>query len=87
MTVLYRNLSRPRLLAEDVRLRVKDANGDVYEPAPGVGNGGSDLLPGTPISTGTLVKGRLAFEVPREAQDLALIIDLAPETRARVDFR
>jgi hypothetical protein len=82
--VLYRNLARDRLVAEDLQFRLKDGLDNVYDPLPGAGNGGSDLPPGTQIAPGRLVKGQLAFQVPRDGRSLSLIIDLKPETRARV---
>jgi hypothetical protein len=84
VSVLYRNLSRERLLAEDLRFRLKDGANNVFAPVPGAGNGGSDLPAQTPIPIGTLVKGHLAFQVPTPTANLSLIIDPDPQARARV---
>jgi hypothetical protein len=86
VSVLYRNVSRQRLLAEELRFRMKDGANNVFPPVPGKGNGGSNLAPQTPIAVGTLVKAQLAFLVPADAGELSLIIDPGPKTRARVQL-
>jgi len=83
VSVLYRNLTRQRLFTEDLHFRLKSADNVIYKPA-GVGNGGSNLAPATPIFRDTLVKGQLAFLVPAEAGALWLMIDPGPRTRVRV---
>ncbi|MEJ7826133.1 MAG: hypothetical protein WKF48_11925 [Solirubrobacteraceae bacterium] len=82
--VLYRNVSRERLFAEDLRFRLKNANNIVYAPVEGIGNGGSNLKPGTQIFPGTQVKAQLAFSVPADEGALWLILNPGVNTRIRV---
>jgi len=86
VSVIYRNVSRERLLAEDLRFRARSASGSLHEPAAAAGNGGSNLPAGTQIFRGTLVRGELAFKVAAEEEDMTLLIDPSAKTRIRVEL-
>ncbi|MGI8730443.1 MAG: DUF4352 domain-containing protein [Solirubrobacteraceae bacterium] len=84
VSVLYRNIERQRLFAEDLRFRLQGSGEKTYQPSATAGNGGTDLGPGARILTGTLVKGQLAFAVPADEGTSQLLIDPSPQTSIRV---
>ncbi len=86
VSVIYRNLARQRLFAPDLNFRLRAADGSIYDPAPNVGNGGSNLTPETQIFPGTLVHGHLAFAVAADEGALTLLIDPSPNRRIRVEL-
>jgi hypothetical protein len=84
VAVLYRNLTRHHVTAEQLRFRLADARGRVYLPDPEVGNAGRELPPRAQIPVGRLIHGQLAFRVRTDAEKLMLVIDPSPRTRVRV---
>jgi hypothetical protein len=84
VAVLYRNLTRHHVTAEQLRLRLQDAQGRVYLPDPGVGNAGTELRPRAEMPAGRLVHGQLAFRVRTNARQLTFLINPTPRTRVRV---
>lgn len=83
---LTRNVDREALTVEELRFRLRDEGGTVYEPSADAGNGGTDLPPGAQVPLDTLVRGQLAFSVEEDSGPYELLIDASPSRLVRVDL-